>query len=79
MPSARRSHRRLDLQKIVDRRLALGLKQGEVARRANISQSLLSDIENDRRNGSPAVRKRLAEVLGFRRVSDIYAPKDEAA
>ncbi|MBN2629574.1 MAG: helix-turn-helix domain-containing protein [Rhodobacteraceae bacterium] len=49
---------------IRERRLALGLRQGEVARQAGISASYLNLIEHNRRRVGPDVLDRLATVLG---------------
>lgn len=46
------------------RRVALGLKQGDVAARAGVSASYLNLIEHNRRRVSGDVLERLAEVLG---------------
>ena len=46
-----------------ERRLALGLKQGEVAQAAGLSPSYLNLIEHNRRRISGPVLARLAEVL----------------
>ncbi len=45
-------------------RIALGLRQGEVARRAEISASYLNLIEHNRRKIDGALLQRLADVLG---------------
>ena len=47
-----------------ERRLALALRQGDVARAAGISASYLNLIEHDRRRATGAVLVRLVEVLG---------------
>jgi transcriptional regulator with XRE-family HTH domain len=41
-----------------------GMTQSQLAELVGISQGALSDIESGRRNGSPAVMLKLAEVLG---------------
>ena len=45
-------------------RLALGLRQGDLARRADISASYLNLIEHNRRPADGAVLQRLADALG---------------
>ena len=47
-----------------ERRLALGLRQAQVAQAAGISASYLNLIEHNRRRIGPEVLARLAEVLG---------------
>lgn len=53
----------LDPQRLVERRVVLGLLQKEVAERARISPQYLADIEAGRRQGSPPVRAALAKAL----------------
>lgn len=53
----------LDPQLVVERRVALGLLQKEVAARAGISPQHMADIEVGRRYGSPAVRLAVAKAL----------------
>lgn len=53
----------LDPQRVLDRRVMLGLLQKEVAARAGISAQYLADIEAGRRQGSPPVRAALAKAL----------------
>lgn len=50
-------------ERIKERRTELKLKQGEVAKRAGISQATLSDLENDPRAKTREVAK-IAAVLG---------------
>ncbi len=47
-----------------ERRLALGLRQSDLAERAGISGSYLNLIEHNRRRIAPELLARLAEVLG---------------
>ncbi len=56
----------IDREAVWDRMNAQGFSQNEVARRAGISSSNLSQIMNGRNNPSPVVLKRLHAVL-FRR------------
>lgn len=42
-----------------------GLTMKSVANAANISECYYSQIENGKRNATPSVAKRIAEVLGF--------------
>lgn len=49
---------------IRERRLALGLRQGEVARQVGVSASYLNLIEHNRRRVGAEVLARLAQVLG---------------
>lgn len=53
----------LDPERLVSRRVELGLLQKEVAARAGISAQYLADIEAGRRQGSPGVRVALAKAL----------------
>jgi transcriptional regulator with XRE-family HTH domain len=53
----------LDPARLVERRLALGLLQKEVAARAGISPQHMADIEAGRRYGSPPVRLAIAKAL----------------
>ena len=53
----------IDREAVWDRMNAHGFSQNEVARRAGISSSNLSQIMNGRNNPSPVVRKRLHGVL----------------
>lgn len=48
-----------------ERRLALGLRQGDLSRRAGISPSYLNLIEHNRRKVTPEVLARLAAALGL--------------
>ena len=48
-----------------ERRLALGMRQGELSRAAAISPSYLNLIEHNRRNVTPEVLERLAAALGL--------------
>lgn len=54
---------RLDPNKIVARRVELGLLQKDVANRAGISPQFMADIECGRRAGSPPVRLAIAKAL----------------
>ena len=63
---------RLDPQKVVAARLALGLRQADLAQRARMSKQMMCDIEAGRRNGSPVTHKLLAGALGLRRIADLY-------
>lgn len=47
-----------------EQRLALGLRQGDLAQRAGISPAYLNLIEHNRRKVAPALLVRLAEALG---------------
>ncbi|MFZ1338037.1 MAG: helix-turn-helix transcriptional regulator, partial [Paracoccaceae bacterium] len=47
-----------------EKRLSLGLKQGDVAAGAEISPSYLNLIEHNRRKVTPSVLVRLAGALG---------------
>lgn len=51
--------------RVRERRLALGLRQAEVARAAGVSASYLNLIEHNRRKIGDAVLERLAGVLGI--------------
>ncbi|MDP3961396.1 MAG: helix-turn-helix domain-containing protein [Pseudorhodobacter sp.] len=51
--------------RVRERRLALGLRQAELARNVAISASYLNLIEHDRRRIGPAVLARLAQALGI--------------
>ncbi|MBL9047989.1 MAG: DUF2083 domain-containing protein [Tabrizicola sp.] len=51
--------------KLRERRLALGLKQAQVAERAGISASYLNLIEHNRRAVGPKVLERLSAALGL--------------
>ncbi len=53
----------LAVDKIIARRLHLGLLQKEVAARAGISPQHMADIEAGRRMGSPPVRLAIAKAL----------------
>lgn len=46
------------------RRINAGLTQAEVAERAGLDQSTVSDIETGRRHGLPNTLKALADVFG---------------
>ncbi|MDQ2066771.1 short-chain fatty acyl-CoA regulator family protein [Xinfangfangia sp. CPCC 101601] len=47
-----------------ERRMALGLRQGDLAQEAEISASYLNLIEHNRRKVTPEILARLAQVLG---------------
>ncbi len=47
------------------RRVAAGLKLWELAARSGIPQGRLSELENDRRPGSPAEWRRIYSALGL--------------
>lgn len=53
----------LDPERLISRRVELGLLQKEVAARAGISPQYLADIEAGRRQGSPSVRVLIAKAL----------------
>lgn len=53
----------LAADKIIARRIELGLLQKEVAARAGISPQHMADIEAGRRLGSPPVRLAIAKAL----------------
>lgn len=53
--------------RVRERRLSLGLRQGQVAAEAGISASYLNLIEHNRRNVTPDVLVRLADALGVDR------------
>ncbi len=55
---------RLDPERVIRARYALGLNAAELARRANLSKQLVSDIEHGRRSGSPETQKAIADALG---------------
>ena len=52
-------------ERIKARRSELGWTQDDLARRAGISKSFLSDLENDRRSVSAANLLEIAKVLGY--------------
>lgn len=68
----------LDPERLVERRVMLGLLQKEVANRAGISPQYLADIEAGRRQGSPPVRASLAKALRCP-LADLLKQKDAAA
>lgn len=53
---------------VIYARKQAGLSQIETARQAGISKQLMCDIEAGRRNATPAVLKKLAEVFNCPRV-----------
>ncbi len=55
---------RLDPQRVIKARYALGLSGTELAKRAKVSRSLISDIEHGRRAGSPETQRLIADALG---------------
>lgn len=55
--------------KLRDRRLAAGLRQADVAKRAGISASYLNLIEHNRRKVTPEVIERLADALAIDRTA----------
>ena len=63
-------------ERIVSRREALGLKQRDLAVRADLSVTFISEIENDKRNLSSESLLSLADALG---VSTDYILKGEEA
>ncbi|AUM74656.1 XRE family transcriptional regulator [Paracoccus jeotgali] len=62
---------------IRERRLSLGRAQADVARAAGISPAYLNLIEHDRRNLTPAIRARLAEVLDISE-TELEAGREQA-
>ncbi|WP_103334058.1 helix-turn-helix domain-containing protein [Pseudotabrizicola formosa] len=64
MPNSQTSSASLTGSLIRERRLALGLRQGDVAQAAGISASYLNLIEHNRRRVGTEVLARLAGVLG---------------
>ncbi|MGC8489897.1 MAG: helix-turn-helix domain-containing protein [Clostridia bacterium] len=50
--------------RLAERRLEAGLSQFELARRANISPSVISQLETGKLSPYPAWRQRLADALG---------------
>ena len=67
MPSTRRPRRKTpvdhDPRALRQARIRAGLRQGDLARELDISQSVLSEAETGSRGLSPAVRVRLAKLL----------------
>ena len=63
MPSPPHLTFQLDGQKIIERRIELGLLQKDLAQLAGISAQFLNDVERGRRGCSPPVRLRIADAL----------------
>ncbi len=66
----------IDRQVVWDRMNAHGISQNEVARRAGVSSSHLSQIMNGRNNPSPGVLKRLHGVLFQRTAAERVMPAE---
>lgn len=60
---------------IKEKRLEKNLSQVALAEKVQCSQGHLSDIENGNVNPSPAIAKKLADILGIN-VLDILYPGD---
>ena len=54
------------MNRIKDVRKALRMSQGEVARKAGVSQPFLHDLENNRRGARPETMERIAEAMDVR-------------
>ena len=52
-----------DLNRIKEVRESLNVSQIELARRANISQPFMCDLENNRRGAKPETYQRIADAL----------------
>lgn len=63
---------RLDPERVMARRYALGLLQRELAERAGVSPQMVCDIEAGRRSGSTRTRARIAAALNVP-VEELYA------
>ncbi|WP_433368444.1 helix-turn-helix domain-containing protein [Actinoplanes sp. CA-142083] len=76
MPDTRQPRRKTpvdhDPRALREARIRAGLRQGDLARELNISQSLLSEAETGTRGINPALRVRLAKFLGCDPIS--FAP-----
>jgi DNA-binding XRE family transcriptional regulator len=55
----------------VQARIKMGYSQRELAKQANLSSALISQIENDERNPSPSSAKKICDALGVK-FDDIF-------
>jgi transcriptional regulator with XRE-family HTH domain len=60
------------------RRVEAGLSQTDLAEKAGVSKSHLSDVERGQAGFSPKNLKAIAEILGCT-IPDLLLPEDEAA
>lgn len=67
----------LDPERVVRRRVELGLLQKEVAKRAGISPQMMADIEGGRRRGLPPTRAAIAKALRVP-LKDLLTEEDAA-
>lgn len=58
-------------------RIRAGWRQGDLAREVGVAQSVLSEAESGARGISPAVRRRVADVLRCDPIT--FAPSEAAA
>lgn len=81
MPDTRRPRRKSpvdhDPRALREARIRAGLRQGELAQRLNVVQSVLSEAESGTRGLSPSVRVRLAQELHCDPIT--FAPHQVAA
>lgn len=55
---------KLDPDRVIKARYALGYTGSELARRSGVSKQLINEIEHGRRPGSPETQKAIADALG---------------
>lgn len=60
------------MNRIKEIREAKGITQSELAKKAEVSQPYLSDLEKNRRGAKPETYKRIADALGVE-VEDLRA------
>jgi len=65
-----------DRRELRRRRIAAGLSQTDLAQKAGVSKSQLSDVENGRAGFSPKNLKAIADILGCT-VPDLLLPEPE--
>ncbi|MBT2735181.1 helix-turn-helix domain-containing protein [Bacillus sp. ISL-7] len=57
---------KVNIEAFINARIINGFSQRELAKRAELSSALISQIENNERNPSPSSAKKICEVLNVK-------------